>query len=100
MADQHRPLITRHGTHCTCGVFCASGRNVKAWWSHVNDRFVLDGTAAGINPSPIGEGWWTVMEGFRKLDQAYVNAARKLAQAFGSLNRDRYTLAPKEMEES
>ena len=81
MSDQHRPLITRHGTHCICGVFCASGRNVEAWRSHVDDRVLLDGTAAGINPSPIGEGWWNLMQGFRKIALAYGNAGRKIAQA-------------------
>jgi hypothetical protein len=91
MSDQHRPLITRHGTHCICGVFCASGRNLKAWWSHVEDRVLLDGTAAGINASPIGEDWWTVLDGFRRFGQAYSDAARKLAQAFAPLSRDRFT---------
>ena len=92
MSDQHRPLITRHGsTHCICGVFCASTRDLKAWQSHVDDRVLLDESAAGINPSPIGEEWWTVMDGFRRIGQAYSNAARKLAQAFAPLTRDSFT---------
>lgn len=92
MSDLHRPLITRHGsTHCICGVFCASTRDLKAWQSHVDDRVLLDGTAAGINPSSIGEEWWNAMETMRRMAQAYVNAGRKLAQAFAPLNRDRFT---------
>lgn len=92
MADQHRPLMTKHGTHCICGVFCASGRNWEAWWCHVADRVELDGIeAVQWNPNSINEEWWTVLEGFRRIGQAYANAGRKLAQAFAPLNQDRFT---------
>lgn len=91
MSDQHRPLMTKHGTHCICGVFCGSGRDVESWRRHTRDRVLLDGTVVGMNPSPINEEWWTVLEGFRKMGQAYVNAGRKLAQAFAPLNQDRFT---------
>jgi hypothetical protein len=81
MSDQHRPLITRHGTHCICGVFCASGRDIEAWQSHVDDRVLLDDSAAGINPSPISEGMWSITNAFRKVSESFSNATRKIAQA-------------------
>lgn len=40
----HRPVITNHGVHCSCGVFCGSGRDPKIWASHAEDRFLLDPT--------------------------------------------------------
>jgi len=79
----HRPLITRYGnTHCICGVFCGAGRNIAAWQSHVDDRVLLDGSAEGINPAPIGEAWWSMMRSFQRIAQAQTNAVRKIAQAF------------------
>lgn len=81
MSDQHRPLLTRHGTHCICGVFCASGRNIEAWRDHVADRTTLDGILFGVNSSPIGEHWWHMMQAMGKIVQAYSNAGRRIAQA-------------------
>jgi hypothetical protein len=80
MADQHRPLITRHGTHCICGVFCAAGRDIEGWRSHARDRVLLDGTAC-IMSSPIGESWWLMMQTVTKAAQAYVTVGRKVTQA-------------------
>lgn len=80
MSEQHRPLITRHGTHCICGVFCASGRDVEAWRSHVEDRTILDGMVFGVNSSPIGEGWWNLMRSFGRIAEAQARVVQRLGE--------------------
>ena len=35
----HRPMHTRHGTHCLCGVFCGSER--ASWEGHRADLLTL-----------------------------------------------------------
>lgn len=35
----HRPEPTRHGMHCTCGVFC--GRDIESWRAHRDDLLIL-----------------------------------------------------------
>lgn len=35
----HRPAPTRHGMHCTCGVFC--GRGIESWRAHRDDILIL-----------------------------------------------------------
>lgn len=48
----HRPVITRHGTYCTCGVFC--GSDSQSWWGHARDRKILD-PGHEFNPNSVGQ---------------------------------------------
>lgn len=36
---RHRPEPTKHGMHCTCGVFC--GRGIESWRAHRDDLLIL-----------------------------------------------------------
>lgn len=48
----HRPVITRHGTYCTCEVFC--GSDSQSWWGHARDRKILDPDHE-FNPNSLGK---------------------------------------------
>jgi hypothetical protein len=77
----HRPLITERGaTHCTCGVFCNSTRDLAAWRAHAQDRFILDPTTR-LNPKPIGSAWWTITESFRSIAEQHARVARHLTKS-------------------
>lgn len=39
MTKTHRPWVTKHGTHCSCSVFC--GSDPESWESHAFDVLVL-----------------------------------------------------------
>lgn len=43
----HRPLITDHGTHCICGVFC--GSKPESWDGHEQDLLTLHPMAETSN---------------------------------------------------
>ena len=36
---RHRPERTKHGMHCSCGVFC--GRDIESWRAHRDDLLIL-----------------------------------------------------------
>ena len=36
---RHRPAPTKHGMHCSCGVFC--GRDIESWRGHRDDLLIL-----------------------------------------------------------
>ena len=36
---RHRPAPTKHGMHCSCGVFC--GRGIESWRGHRDDLLIL-----------------------------------------------------------
>lgn len=81
----HRPLIMREGaTHCTCGVFCASTRDLAQWRAHAQDRFLIDPTTR-LNPKPIGSAWWQAQESFRTIAEhharVYQRAGENLVRA-------------------
>lgn len=40
MSVIHRPWVTKHGTYCTCKVFC--GSDPTSWESHAVDIMILD----------------------------------------------------------
>lgn len=72
MASFHRPIVTDHGVHCTCNVFCGSGRDVVVWRAHLADRFVLD-PATTFDPRPTTPAWHALNTSM-KAQAAAVNA--------------------------
>lgn len=67
----HRPVITRHGTYCTCEVFC--GSDSQSWWGHARDRKILDPDHE-FNPNSLG-----------KIEQAITSLLGAVRQALNPL---------------
>lgn len=63
----HRPAPTRHGMHCTCGVFC--GTDMDAWRWHRDDLLILHPGADTLDRER--SQLERVSEGFRAIGQAY-----------------------------
>lgn len=80
----HRPAPTRHGMHCTCGVFCGTG--MDAWRWHRDDLLVLHPGADTLERerSQVER----MSEGMRAVGQAYARIFEgciRAAQAMGDL---------------
>lgn len=71
----HRPLITRHGIHCTCGVFC--GSHLDSWGGHAADRFLLDPTTR-LDPRPIT----VTVKALQEAGQAAIDAINVVFRQF------------------
>lgn len=64
---RHRPDPTKHGMHCTCGVFC--GRGIESWRSHRDDILILHPGADTLERRMTDlERWKT---GLEAIGQAY-----------------------------
>lgn len=69
----HRPLHTRHGTHCLCGVFCGSRRD--SWDGHRDDVLILH-PDADTSPRPV-----SLLEA--AIRRAFEPVAERMNELFG-----------------
>lgn len=84
MTTLHRPVTTTHGLHCSCGVFCGSGRNLADWQAHAEDRFLLDPTSR-LDSRPIGESWHKLNRDMNRVFKTYSAVVKNFGRAMNPL---------------
>lgn len=64
---RHRPEPTKHGMHCSCGVFC--GRDIESWRAHRDDLLILHPGADTLERERSQMERYS--EGMRQIGEAY-----------------------------
>lgn len=81
MTKIHRPWVTKHGTHCSCSVFC--GSDPESWESHAFDVLVL------YPEDQVDYRKLSAVEiAFRPIAVAYIEAAKKVAERFKTITEN------------
>lgn len=87
MTITHRPAPTRHGMHCTCGVFC--GTDMDAWRWHRDDLLILHPGADTLEKrytdlDRLAEGMKAIGQAYARLFENGGRAISKFAEALAA----------------